>query len=418
MSEPQNHEHDDVLDLAQFTRRLNSGLIVPEAPEETTAPIDIVDRRPEELSAPVPRPRPPAPAASLPRPASPPNEAAVKSAPVRAKDPSRKEHKAARRAAHADAAASRRTVREALVDFLDRRHTARADEFDDEPITVGAFVGVGVLTLVVAALSFALSFDMMYAAAQNYGWGKTLAALFPVIIDVGAIGGTFMGAISANKTYRQIGHQVLVVTLAASVLFNLVGHDIKGTAAALFGAKLPDDLKWTGVVAAILVPMLLAYFVHAFSKALKTFTDQKRAAKAAAEAEAAAERQRRAEAAEKARIERQREAAAAEERRRQAELAEQRRIERETRQAQRGQLPSAPAKQLGAAPVVRAKAERRRATVEDAVAIGLDRGVNTPKPLKEALAEAGFVLPSSATTIENWCARIKAKQEEQTKAAS
>lgn len=197
-------------------------------------------------------------------------------------------------------ATPKRTIRDALVDWIDRRSLAKQVEADrrsrskkpetDNEITVGAFVTVCFMTLVVAGLAFALSFDMMLAAAERYGWEARMATLFPIIIDVGAIGGTFMGAISGNRTYRSIGHQVLVVTLAASVLFNLVGHDIRG--GSVLG--LPERWGWTGIVAAILIPLLLAYFVHAFSKALKEFVDQRRARKLAEqqriEAEAAAER--------------------------------------------------------------------------------------------------------------------------------
>src|SRR5690606_31537494 len=111
----------------------------------------------------------------------------------------------------------KRTVRAAIVDWLD----PRSKQEEDDEITTGAFTAVCVVTLVVAGLAFALSFDMMLTAAKHYGWTGWMAKLFPIIIDVGAIGGTFMGSISANATYRRIGHQVLIVTLAASVLFNL-----------------------------------------------------------------------------------------------------------------------------------------------------------------------------------------------------
>lgn len=178
----------------------------------------------------------------------------------------------------------KRTIRTAMVDWIDRRsRSGPASSSEDSEITTGAFVAVCLITVVVAVLAFILSFDMMVVAARHYGWDANLARLFPIIIDVGAVGGTFMGAISANHVYRRIGHQVLVVTLAASVLYNLVGHDIKGNDPVLAG--LPKEWSWTGTVAAVLIPMLLAYFVHAFSKALKAFTDQRRAKKAAEQEE-------------------------------------------------------------------------------------------------------------------------------------
>ncbi|MEU4673963.1 hypothetical protein AB0F91_39910 [Amycolatopsis sp. NPDC023774] len=404
MSEPQNHEQGVELDLALFTRRLNSGLIVPEAAEETTAPIDIVDREPEQLIAPVPRPRPPAPAPQAAPPQPEPIEPDGEPAQDMAEEPSRNRPKAAAPAAKPAPAASRRTVRDALVDFLDRRRPDRADQSvdEDEPITAGAFVAVGLMTFFVAALSFALSFDMMYAAAQLYGWGKGLAALFPVIIDVGAIGGTFMGAISANRTYRRIGHQVLVVTLAASVLFNLVGHDVKGKA-TLLGASLPPNWGWTGTVAAVLIPALLAYFVHAFSKALKTFTDQKRAAAAAAAAEAEAERKRRADAAEAARREKQRQAEAAAEQRRREAAAEQRRLEREARHQEQLTQPSVH-------PEPKRIASARMLDADTAFAWSQAHGHPGPAAVRKHFADEGYEVPNALSTLRAWINTRRAEQ--------
>uniref|UniRef100_UPI003F494DAF hypothetical protein n=1 Tax=Amycolatopsis sp. CA-096443 TaxID=3239919 RepID=UPI003F494DAF len=190
-----------------------------------------------------------------------------------------------------------RTLRDALVDWIDvraaarREHRQASDDAGHAPITVGAFVTICLMTLAVAALAFLLSFSMMYAAAKHYGWSEDWAGLFPVIIDVGAIGGTFMGAISTHRVFRSIGHHILVLTLAASVLFNLVGHDIKGSATS----GLPGKWGWTATVAAVMIPLLLAYFVHAFSKALKTYTDQRRETRLAEQREqqARAEAERR-----------------------------------------------------------------------------------------------------------------------------
>lgn len=180
----------------------------------------------------------------------------------------------------------------ALADWIElrtqRTRTRRATPAEDSDITVGALIVVSVVTLVVCALAFALSFSMMLAAARLYGWNDNLAKLFPILIDVGAIGGTFMGAISANRTYVHVGRSVLTLTLAASVLFNLVGHDVRGGTLI----ALPERWKWTGTVAAVFIPIVLAYFVHAFSKALKAYMDQRRAQKAAAEAAATAKARR------------------------------------------------------------------------------------------------------------------------------
>lgn len=286
----------DHVDLSVVTRQLNNGIYVPESAGDTTVPIDIVDRpRGTDPVPPAPRIPPlPQPATQVqPAPAPP----AANGTHAARDDPGRTKHdrpnggkdknKRASDKPPAPTGPPPRTVRDAVVGWIDARSAARRDAAgdrktaNDEPVTVGAFAAICLMTLVVAALAFALSFDMMYAAASHYGWGARLAALFPLIIDVGAIGGTFMGAISTNRMYRAIGHQVLVVTLAASVLFNLVGHDIRGGPAL----GLPAEWSWTGTVAAVLIPLLLAYFVHAFSTALKTFAEQRRTQKLAEQRE-------------------------------------------------------------------------------------------------------------------------------------
>lgn len=295
-----------------------------------------------------------------------------------------------------------RTVRAALVDWIDRRAQAQAKKAEPEnsEITTGAFAAVSILTGVVTLLAFFLSFSMMLTAAQHYGWDENLAKLFPIIIDVGAIGGTFMGAISANRVYRTIGHQVLVVTLAASVLFNLVGHDLKGRGAV---AALPERWHWTGKIAAVLIPMLLAYFVHAFSKALKTFTDQRRASKAAAlAAELVAEQQ----AAAQRKAEAQRQADA----RRQAEAE---RVAAAQRAAAQAAAPAAPAatqvvpvaKPSTAKPASKGKAGRA-ATIADARAVFVPGKVQYAKEISEALVAAGFN-PPHRNSAQNWSQRLR-----------
>lgn len=238
------------------TQRLLSGLYVPENLGEVTAPIDVVDRPAEPEPKPEPLTPSPAPVEVF-RPENP----TPAPAPVTTSTTTPPEKKPAPPPAPPTSAKTKKA-------------SDKGDDKADDEITTGAFVAVCAVTVAVAGLAFALSFDMMLTAARHYGWGDNLSKLFPIIIDVGAIGGTFMGAISANRVYRQIGHQVLIVTLAASVLFNLVGHDIRGKGVA----ELPEEWAWTGTGAAVLIPLLLAYFVHAFSKALKTYTDQRRAA--------------------------------------------------------------------------------------------------------------------------------------------
>lgn len=310
-----------VLDPDAFTRRLNSGLYVPD--DELTAPIDVVDRHP---APPAPRPAAPAPPRPesgtmphQPRPASTaadtqpqqgkhratsaaptqPTTTAVPSSVVQpASTPKSEGPSGWQRLGHALAdRVELGTARRRVERAAEQARTAPSAEVSD--ITIAALLVVSAVTLAVSGLAFALSFDMMLEAAKTYGWGENLAKLFPILIDTGAIGGTFMGAISANRTYVHVGRSVLGLTLAASVLFNLVGHDVKGH--ALLGMPLPDQWKWTGTVAAIFIPVILAYFIHAFSKALKAYVDQERERKAAEAARAEQARQARDDAADAAR---------------------------------------------------------------------------------------------------------------------
>ena len=374
------------------TRRLLSGLHVPDFGDDT-APLDVTHLHDEPTPAPKsepepttaqPRPEPPTPSPAPvevfrpenPTPAPAPVATSTTTPPEKAPTPKPK-----------------RTVRAAFVDWLDRRSSTKNPGEDDE-ITTGAFTAVCVVTLVVAGLAFALSFDMMLTAAKHYGWTGWMAKLFPIIIDVGAIGGTFMGSISANATYRRIGHQVLLVTLAASVLFNLVGHDIRGGSVA----GLPEEWAWTGTVAAVLIPMLLAYFVHAFSKALKTYTDQRRAASTD---------QRRA-ASDRAKQEQDRKNDAV-----QNLLVTPTQPKPAPVPAPRTASPAhaaAPKAKPAAKSTSRPKAKSKGkvATKQIAVQLGVERRADTPAALARVLHDSGYA-PSPESTIKSWCREIKAQ---------
>ena len=186
--------------------------------------------------------------------------------------------------AKAKAKAARKSRKKAVVEI-------------DTRIGNVAYGVIMTLAGIVAILAFILSFTMMKPAAELYGWKGWQASLFPIIIDVGAVGGTIMGAISAHPVYQRSGRQVLALTLLASVMFNLVGHGLgekndsknapntpKGDPAppkpvpkgSENAAEIPSGWGWTGTVAAILIPVLLAYFIHVASTATKTFVDQRR----------------------------------------------------------------------------------------------------------------------------------------------
>ncbi|HEY3478881.1 MAG TPA: DUF2637 domain-containing protein, partial [Streptomyces sp.] len=286
----------------------------------------------------------------------------------------------------------------AVADWIELRNRRRraklakpADD-EDSDITILALVVVSLVTFAVSILAFVLSFSMMLAAARLYGWSEHLAWLFPILIDAGAVGGTFMGAISSNRTYVRVGHSVLTLTLSASVLFNLVGHDVTGH--AILNVRLPSQWQWTSPVAAVFIPVVLACFIHSFSKALKAFVDQHRARKAAAAAAAAAQQ---------ARIQADRQKAAELERKRQLEAA-----------PAPVPAPAAPKATQATAPPprpARVAAGRKAApnpiTKPEAVRIGLEAGVDTPAALRDVLTARGLPLPGSPTTLENWCKAIK-----------
>jgi hypothetical protein len=415
--------------LSAAPRKLHSGLWVPEA-EESTAPIDIVDRSfsqppQERVRASFPAEQPVAQLAAAPAPdTAPPPTATTPATKAVAKSPAGDDSKGTKPAKHRvepqreEAGPSGwQRLGHALADRVELANARRRDEVraakerangeaESGDITILALVIVSLVTLAVSGLAFALSFDIMLEAAKKYGWEPGMAKLFPILIDAGAVGGTFMGAISANKTYVHVGRSVLTLTLAASILFNLVGHQIKGS--ALLGVPLPAEWAWTGTVAAVFIPVVLAYFIHAFSKALKAYVDQVRHKKAIAAARAEADAEAQREAARKAELARI-------EARVKADAEAKKEADRVARANQPAPDP-APAKPTLPTPRGPSRKtgteEPRKATIDDALRIGLARGINKPSPLKQALTDEGFALPASPTTVENWCKRLKTEADE------
>lgn len=80
------------------------------------------------------------------------------------------------------------------------------------------------------------------------------------------------------------------------------------------------------------------------------------------------------------------------------QVAEQ---QRERRQA------TAPPPASTAPPRRKSSGKGSRAGKPDAVRIGLALGITTPAPLRDALVDAGYTLPSSKSSLENWCKAIK-----------
>lgn len=74
-------------------------------------------------------------------------------------------------------------------------------------------------------------------------------------------------------------------------------------------------------------------------------------------------------------------------------------------------VPTKPAKPAAKAPAATSPAKRLtvKASKEDALRVGVEKKAATPATLKTALKDAGFELPSSSSTIENWCREIKSQ---------
>ncbi|RBM18085.1 hypothetical protein DI005_20030 [Prauserella sp. PE36] len=411
-------------------RPLMNGLYVPEHVDDT-APIDIVDQplaptpistapttdarsRPAEARPPTPgTPLSTAPAAvEPPGPPEPTNVRgpALAELPVLEKEPRRP----ILRPALADWIRARAEAKRAKPVRTAKVAKARSREEEDETITTGAFATVCALTVAVSALCFVLSFDMMATAAERFGWSEALAKLFPVVIDLGAVGGTVMIGISTHRVYRHTGYQLVITTLLASVLFNLVGHDIRGE--AVLG--LPRHWAWTGTVAAVLVPFLLALFVHAAARALRAYMTQRRAAQAAAEEAQKAARERR-----HAEANRLRQGAQSQNPTAQRPVtapnasattsAASATLARTTAPAPAA-VPATVAPQrkqppTSAAPTSQeaAQLDRNRPVKKDvAIQLGRQHGVTTPSQLRSLLKREGYDLPNSRTTLTNWCREI------------
>src|SRR5690606_3085593 len=102
-----------------------------------------------------------------------------------------------------------------------------------------------------------------------------LANLFPIVIDAGAVAGVVMAGLTSNPVFRRNGWALGALTLAASLVFNVTGHEITGKTMA----GIPDGYAWTSTAAALLIPCLLAVFVHSAASALHQWSMQQRAAK-------------------------------------------------------------------------------------------------------------------------------------------
>lgn len=93
--------------------------------------------------------------------------------------------------------------------------------------------------------------------------------------------------------------------------------------------------------------------------------------------------------------------------RRQAEQA-RKAAEAERKAAERTERKAAAERKSTPTPSVPSKPKTGgQATMKVALEIGAQRRAMTPSQLKAALVEAGYTLPRSSTTLENWCRRIR-----------
>lgn len=88
--------------------------------------------------------------------------------------------------------------------------------------------------------------------------------------------------------------------------------------------------------------------------------------------------------------------------------AEQQRHRRQVEQATTKKVTEAPSPSRPAAKAPAKQQVGGRATKADALRIGVEQNAATPAKLRHALTGAGYALPASSTTVENWCREIKA----------
>lgn len=252
-------------------------------------------------------------------------------------------------------------VRPAFARLIDRitenraAKPAKSKKHQREPITRSQVTTVCVMAAVVSLGAFVLSFDMMAVAAEHYGWTGWLAKLFPVVIDAGAVAGVVMAGLTSNPVFRRNGWVLGGLTLAASLVFNVTGHAIVG--GGVLG--LPESYAWTSTAAALLVPCLLAVFVHSAAVALHQWTAQERGRRDRAQRQAAVSVQTAAE----------------------------------------------PAPQPTKTTKSKKAAKPSRA---DALAVARDRGITSAPQLRKAMAEAGWTTTSvSDQTWRNWAAAAR-----------
>lgn len=377
------------LTAAPITRKTLSGLYVPTdidgGPEVATAPIDIIDQKPapDFTSAPPPKREASAVAANRksvtikPVPSAPRRNQPVEPSPEPASAPAPPK------------SGGWAKLGALLYDRI-------ASPKEEEPVTLSAVITVGAFALAAAVCAFLLSFQMILPVVMAAGWTGFVAYLGPVVIDVAAVAAAFMSVLSRHPSFTRTGMLLLVSSTALSIVLNLAGHQVKTDTGGSDPVRVPAGWEWTVNLFSVVVPLLLAWLIHAFGKAITAYMNarsREQAQKAAEEAEA--ERQ----AAEQARAEQ--EAAEADRAR-----VEQANAALATAQQTTPNRAKPQTKSAGTGKGKRKGATKPTATKDVALAVGRRDGICTPAPLRDALDKAGYA-PASERAVKGWCAELR-----------
>jgi hypothetical protein len=236
-------------------------------------------------------------------------------------------------------------------------------------------------------------------AGQVFGFATAFGMTAIAWIVAGVLGGTFefMMVSCSSRGLRAIG---LGRSWREFVPFLLLGTVANVVAAYM---NLSHFEGWLGIAACMV--SVLGYLAHVFShlydevenrKQMKAWTEERDRVQAELAARAAAER-------------------AAYDVFQQELTVQRREALRKLSEGAKPPTPSAPPTRPEEPPAATSKPALRKsskkptgkATKADAVRIGVEKRVYTPAPLRQALTELGYPLPSSETTIENWCKVIK-----------
>lgn len=177
---------------------------------------------------------------------------------------------------------------------------AIAGERVEAEVSHTAVVIAGMILLPVAAIAFALSFQMTLPLIEAGGWYGGVAVSGPLFLDAAASAAAIFGLLSQHHLFVRSGRLLLVLATVLSVWMNMDGH-------ALHRKQDPGAENSAALMAfGIAVPIVLAVLIHLFGTALGVYMQQ-RAEKQRQEREAArveteqqereAERQRKAAAA-------------------------------------------------------------------------------------------------------------------------